>query len=96
MNVLLLCDHQLNIRYVDSSHPGACHDCLIWNTSDLRTHFEQKYLQGDGGYPLEPCLLTPHRTPLDDSPEMRFNETHAKCRNIGAASLAHENCTTRL
>ncbi|KAI8116881.1 putative nuclease HARBI1 [Lucilia cuprina] len=50
MNVLLLCDHQLNIRYVDSSHPGACHDSLIWNTSDLRTHFEQKYLQGETNF----------------------------------------------
>ncbi|XP_036336534.1 putative nuclease HARBI1 [Rhagoletis pomonella] len=87
---MLLCDNELRIRYVDACHPGACHDSFIWNNSDLRVHFERQYLQGarnawllgDAGYPLEPWLLTPHRTPEEGSREMRFNEAHSKCRNI--------------
>lgn len=37
---------------------------------------------GDGGYPLEPWLITPHRVPEDGSSEISFNEVHSKCRNI--------------
>ncbi|XP_036343854.1 putative nuclease HARBI1 isoform X1 [Rhagoletis pomonella] len=80
----------MRIRFVDASHPGACHDSFIWNNSDLRACFEREYLRGgnnfwllaDAGYPLEPWLLTPHRTPEEGSTQMRFNEAHAKCRNI--------------
>ncbi|XP_036340840.1 putative nuclease HARBI1 [Rhagoletis pomonella] len=90
LNVMLLCDHELKVRYVDASHPGASHDSFIWNTSDLRAHFEQDYLRGvtnfwllgDAGYPLEPWLLTPHRVPNEGSTESRFNEVHSKCRNV--------------
>ncbi|XP_017472208.1 PREDICTED: putative nuclease HARBI1 isoform X1 [Rhagoletis zephyria] len=90
LNVMLLCDNYLNIRYVDASHPGACHDSFIWDSSGLRAYCEQQYLQGvtnfwflgDAGYPLEPWLLTPHRNPHEGSAEMKFNEVHSKCRNI--------------
>lgn len=37
---------------------------------------------GDGGYPLEPWLLTPYRTPNTGSVEEKFNDVHSKCRNI--------------
>ncbi|XP_017472210.1 PREDICTED: putative nuclease HARBI1 isoform X3 [Rhagoletis zephyria] len=46
LNVMLLCDNYLNIRYVDASHPGACHDSFIWDSSGLRAYCEQQYLQG--------------------------------------------------
>lgn len=46
ISILQLCDHELKVRYVDASHPGACHDSFIWNISDLRAHFEQDYLRG--------------------------------------------------
>ncbi|XP_065366368.1 putative nuclease HARBI1 [Calliphora vicina] len=90
LNATLICDHELRIRYVNATHPGACHDSFIWRTSNIRAHLEGKYLQGshnfwllgDAGYPLEPWLLTPHRVPEDGSTEMRFNEVHSKSRNI--------------
>ncbi|XP_054729752.1 putative nuclease HARBI1 [Anastrepha obliqua] len=71
LNVMLVCDHELKIRYVDASHPGASHDSLIWNVSELRSHFDTQFsnhqrtfwLLGDAGYPLEPWLITPYRTP---------------------------------
>ncbi|XP_054746643.1 putative nuclease HARBI1 [Anastrepha obliqua] len=88
LNVMLVCDHELKIRYVDASHPGASHDSLIWNVSELRSHFETQFsnhqrtvwLLGDAGYPLEPWLITPYRTP--NQAEIKFNEMHSKCRNI--------------
>ncbi|XP_067633817.1 putative nuclease HARBI1 [Eurosta solidaginis] len=90
MNVLLVCDNKMAIRYVDATHAGACHDPLIWNTSELRVSMEQNYLLGtrnvwllgDAGYPLEPWLLTPHRSAEEDSTESKFNEVHARGRNI--------------
>lgn len=38
-------------------------------------------LLGDAGYPLEPWLLTPYRTPDIGSPQARFNDIHSRCRN---------------
>ncbi|XP_054745868.1 putative nuclease HARBI1 [Anastrepha obliqua] len=68
LNVMLECDHELKIHYVDASHPGASHDSLIWNVGELRSHFETQFsnhqrifwLLGDAGYPLEPWLITPY------------------------------------
>lgn len=40
------------------------------------------YFLGDGGYPLQPWLLTPYRTAAAASAELKFNDAHSKCRNI--------------
>ncbi|XP_036345162.1 protein ALP1-like [Rhagoletis pomonella] len=88
--IILMCDHELRIQYVDASHPGASHDSFMWNISALRIHFEYEYLRnsanfcilGDAGCPLEPWPLTTYRSPGDDSSEMKFNEGHSQCRNI--------------
>ncbi|XP_067642467.1 putative nuclease HARBI1 [Eurosta solidaginis] len=87
LNVMLMCDDELKIRYVDAFHPGASHDSFIWNVSELRTHLEDQrgvnfWLLGDAGYPLEPWLMTPHWNPDEGSIQMKFNEAHSKCRNI--------------
>lgn len=37
---------------------------------------------GDAGYPLEPWLITPFRNADVGTVEMKFNDTHTKCRNI--------------
>ncbi|XP_036320324.1 putative nuclease HARBI1 [Rhagoletis pomonella] len=87
---LQVCDDKMTIRYVDATHPGACHDSLIWNTSQLRVSMEEDYLRGrrnvwllgDAGYPLEPWLLTPHRSAGEGSTESKFNEVHARARNV--------------
>ncbi|XP_017466830.1 PREDICTED: putative nuclease HARBI1 [Rhagoletis zephyria] len=87
---LQACDHELKIRFVDASHPAACHDSFVWNKSEVRRYFEGEFathrrniwLLGDAGYPLEPWIMTPYRTPEDGSTESRFNEMHSKCRNI--------------
>lgn len=40
------------------------------------------FLTGDAGYPLEPWLMTPYRTPSDGSRESNYNIRHSKTRNI--------------
>lgn len=41
--------------------------------------FNQKWLLGDSGYPLEPWLLTPLPNPQNDS-EIRYNVLHRQLR----------------
>lgn len=37
---------------------------------------------GDSGYALEPWMMTPYRSAQEGSRESKFNQIHAKCRNI--------------
>lgn len=37
---------------------------------------------GDSGFGIEPFLLTVYRNPTPKSPELRFNQQHAKACNI--------------
>lgn len=91
LNVMLVCDHKLRIRYVDSNNPGSNHDSFIWSKSTLDRELSNRYqngerntwLLGDAGYPLKPYLITPFRCP-GDTPnaerQVRFNEIHSKAR----------------
>lgn len=47
-----------------------------------KSYFDFNSFTGDAGYPLEPWLLTPYRTPENGSTEAKFNEAHTRCRNI--------------
>lgn len=87
---LKICDHLMNIRYVNAKHPGASHDASVWNVSQIKTKLESDYrngrtdfrILGDGGYPLSPYLITPYRDAEDNSLQARFNKKHAQGRNI--------------
>ncbi|XP_058819571.1 putative nuclease HARBI1 [Topomyia yanbarensis] len=91
LNVMLVCDHKLRIRYVDANNPGSNHDSFIWNSSLLDTMLHEMYqngeqntwLLGDAGYPLKPYLITPFRsttrTPSSENQTI-FNEIHSKAR----------------
>ncbi|TMW48036.1 hypothetical protein DOY81_006880 [Sarcophaga bullata] len=77
----------MNVQYVDARHPGANHDSLIFNLSDLKTYLQRNaqgncWILGDAGYPLRPYLMTPFRTADGGSPQARYNTIHAKGRNI--------------
>ncbi|XP_055910547.1 putative nuclease HARBI1 [Eupeodes corollae] len=95
LNVMLVCDYRMRIRYADARHAGASHDSLVWNSSELRGTLQRKYdggerstwLLGDAGYPLEPFLITPFRSPEVSSRQSLFNTKHSKTRNIIERSI---------
>ncbi|XP_062551110.1 putative nuclease HARBI1 [Armigeres subalbatus] len=89
LNVLLVCDNNLMIRYLDANHPGSSHDSFVWNGSSLNQLLLQRYnngersswLLGDAGYPLKPFLITPFRTSVNTTERhTRFNDIHSKTR----------------
>ncbi|XP_062535365.1 putative nuclease HARBI1 isoform X2 [Armigeres subalbatus] len=93
LNVMIVCDHQQMIRYVDANSPGANHDSFIWNNSALDVMLSQdrqngeinSWLLGDAGYPLKPYLITPFRTSANTATSSRrtkFNGIHSKTRMI--------------
>ncbi|XP_062556580.1 putative nuclease HARBI1 [Armigeres subalbatus] len=47
LNVMIVCDHQQIIRYVNANSPGANHDSFIWNNDPLDGVLHQKYLNGE-------------------------------------------------
>ncbi|XP_055616049.1 putative nuclease HARBI1 [Toxorhynchites rutilus septentrionalis] len=90
LNVLIVCDDQQRIRFVDPTFQGSNHDSHIWRVSPARTHFEQLHqngevntkILGDAGYPSEPWLVTPFRAAEEGSLESDFNRRHALGRAI--------------
>ncbi|XP_065356054.1 putative nuclease HARBI1 [Calliphora vicina] len=90
LNSMIICDHKYRILAINSKYGGAAHDSFVWKQSEERILLEQKYssnlrnfwLLGDSGYPLEPWLLTPYRSPQEGSMESRFNDIHSKARCV--------------
>ncbi|XP_058827061.1 putative nuclease HARBI1 [Topomyia yanbarensis] len=89
LNVILVCDHNLMIRYLDANHPGSSHDSFVWNGSSVNQLLLQRYNNGernswllcDAGYPLTPFLITSFRTGENTTErQTRFNEIHSKTR----------------
>ncbi|KAL0879156.1 hypothetical protein ABMA27_002950, partial [Loxostege sticticalis] len=89
LNVLIMCDSQLNIMCVDASYPGSTHDSVVWANHTLKTYTdnlhrvrgENIYFLGDSGYPLRPTMMTPILNPAS-SAESHYNEVHIATRNV--------------
>ncbi|XP_058122773.1 putative nuclease HARBI1 [Anopheles coustani] len=90
LNVMMLCDHQMNIRYVNARYGGANHDAHVWTVSNVDSYFEAKHrngetafrVLGDSAYPSKPWLVTPKRNAAHDTPEARYNSKHVQGREI--------------
>ncbi|XP_058840830.1 putative nuclease HARBI1 [Topomyia yanbarensis] len=102
LNVMLVCDHNLVIRYLDANHPGSSHDSFVWNGSSLNQLLSQRYENGernswgDAGYPLTPFLITPFRTGSSTTDrQTRFNEVHSKTRITVERSIGMAKNTFR-
>ncbi|XP_054083400.1 putative nuclease HARBI1 [Zeugodacus cucurbitae] len=87
LNVMIVCDHKMQIRYVCAKYPGSSHDSHIWDLSDMKSISATNYrrgnanlILGDKGYPLQPWLITPFREPITCLRKRRFNTHHAKGR----------------
>ncbi|XP_055838363.1 putative nuclease HARBI1 [Episyrphus balteatus] len=104
LNVLIICDYKMWIRGLNANFQGANHDSHIWNISPQRSHFKQRYengvrdeyVLGDAGYPLEPWLMTPFRTPPPNSPLMRYNKSHSRARNVVERTIGLLNWFTAI
>lgn len=90
INVEAICDSNLKYMSVNARFPGSTHDSAIWSISAAAARISLireysirrlNWLLGDGGYPLEPWLLTPYPTP-HTSQEEKFNKMHKKARNV--------------
>ncbi|XP_065368781.1 putative nuclease HARBI1 [Calliphora vicina] len=46
LNVMLVCDSNQIITFVDSRHPGANHDAFIWSSSVVDEYLKTSYLNG--------------------------------------------------
>ncbi|KAA0193964.1 hypothetical protein HAZT_HAZT006245, partial [Hyalella azteca] len=91
LNIQVVCDaKRVIINYV-VNYPGSTRDAFIWNNSTLRTRFQHGefrdgILLGDGGYPLEPFLMTPIANPGLPAEE-EFNRCHTRTRAIIGQTL---------
>ncbi|KAL4720727.1 hypothetical protein ACJJTC_004444 [Scirpophaga incertulas] len=47
LNVMIICDNNLNILCVDPSNPGSTHDSTVWNEHPLKNYIEQLYENGE-------------------------------------------------
>ncbi|XP_058981748.1 putative nuclease HARBI1 [Musca domestica] len=89
INVMVICDHNMVINYVDARHPGANHDAFVWDQSDAHDHFKNNFIRGkrntwllgDSGYKLQPYMMTPYRNP-SNATERNYNKKHSKTRNV--------------
>ncbi|KAJ8931361.1 hypothetical protein NQ314_015728 [Rhamnusium bicolor] len=90
INVQCIVGADLKLLALNARYTGSVHDSAIWATSAIRMHLLEEYqighrnswLIGDGGYPLEPWLLTPVSGPNIDDHEQRFNRSHRSTRNV--------------
>lgn len=84
INCQILCDSKLKIFSIDARWPGSCHDSFILRQSEVserceREEFENSWLLGDSGYPLQKWLMVPFRSPMT-SAEERYNAAHRRAR----------------
>ncbi|XP_052861358.1 putative nuclease HARBI1 [Anopheles cruzii] len=90
LNVLMICDHTMTIRYVNARYSGANDAADIWVASGVDKFFAEKYGSGnrdfkvlvDSAYPSKPWIVTPKRNATINSPEAVHNNRHAKARHI--------------
>lgn len=84
INVQVVCDAKLNIRYLDAHGYGSTEDSIVFENSSLRTQLYSKeidgHLLGDSAYPCSKYLMTPIINPSTNA-EKLYNKAHNKTRN---------------
>ncbi|RVE47498.1 hypothetical protein evm_007909 [Chilo suppressalis] len=87
LNVMLICDADLRILYVDASFGGEIDDLYVWNSCPVRDEMQNLHekghkfwLLGDSAYEQHPWMMTPFLQPIPGSPEEHYNNKHAHAR----------------
>ncbi|KAJ2949263.1 hypothetical protein O0L34_g6216 [Tuta absoluta] len=89
LNIMIMCDSNLNILCVDASYPGSTHDSVVWANHYLnpyldrlhRVEGEDVYLLGDSGYSLRPTMMIPLTNP-NPGPEENYQNLHLSARSV--------------
>lgn len=78
-------DAELRIRNIVARWPGSVHDATIFDNSRLKALMESTYqdcfLLGDSGYPLENYMMVPLPNPITAA-ENLYNESLIRSRNV--------------
>ncbi|XP_055370853.1 putative nuclease HARBI1 [Condylostylus longicornis] len=90
LNILVVCDDLMHIRYIDARNPGATCDADVWNKSSLKRKLHEDYcnnrktgvLLGDDKYPLTPYLLIPYNNVEKGSLQEKFNNKHKLAQEV--------------
>ncbi|XP_045535292.1 putative nuclease HARBI1 [Papilio machaon] len=97
INVMIVCDSDLNILCTDASNPGSTHDSTVWENHPLSEQLnkfyddgEQGFLLGDSAYPLRRTMMTPILNTREGTPEHAYYLLHA------AAHSTIERCISDL
>ncbi|XP_065369299.1 putative nuclease HARBI1 [Calliphora vicina] len=89
LNVMLICDHNMAITYVDANQPGSFNNAYVWDHSSADNYLRTNYLNGkvntwvigNSTYKLLPYMMTPYRNQISDHQQL-FNEKHWEIRDI--------------
>ncbi|CAB3221877.1 unnamed protein product [Arctia plantaginis] len=89
LNVMIVCDSDLQIMCVDASIPGAAHDSSVWQSNPLSQHLislagpggDGSFLLGDSGYPLRKWMMTPILNTTEGTPQQYYYDLHVTARN---------------
>ncbi|XP_031331955.1 putative nuclease HARBI1 [Photinus pyralis] len=85
INVQTVCDAELRIQNIVARWPGSVHDSTIFGNSRLKalmeTDYQDYFLVGDSGYPVENYLMTPLLNPNTPAQHL-YNEAQIRTRNV--------------
>ncbi|XP_013137659.1 PREDICTED: putative nuclease HARBI1 isoform X2 [Papilio polytes] len=90
INVMIVCDSDLNILCTNSSSPGSTHDSIVWENNILCKELNQLHDEGDCAYPLRRTMMTPILNTREGTPEHAYYLLHA------AAHSTIERCISDL
>ncbi|XP_016039307.2 putative nuclease HARBI1 [Drosophila simulans] len=86
LNVMLVCNDNMEIIANDATYPGSCHDSAIWKVSRARellsVTLNGHFILADSKYAQESFVLTPYKSAEVGTYQHTFNLKHAQGRIV--------------